>query len=79
MLSAAFAKEQGWKQNDYRILFHVRQTMGADRVFFVVKDFGDLSHQEMWVRVWDYMEKSFKSGPDIGYSVGLSVTRLEPS
>jgi len=69
----AFAKEQGWEENEYRILFHISQKWGRIRVFFVVKAFGDLSSQEMWVRVWDFMENSFKSGPDIGYSVGLSV------
>jgi len=68
-----FAKDQGWKENEYRILFHVSQKWGRIRVFFVVKALGDLSSQEMWVRVWDYMENSFKNGPDIGYSVGLSL------
>jgi hypothetical protein len=68
-----FAAEQGWKSNEYQILFHASQKWGRIRVFFIIKDFGGLSSQDMWARVWDYMESSFKSGPDIGFSVGLSI------
>jgi hypothetical protein len=68
-----FAAEQGWKPDEYQILFRVSHGWGRIRVFFIVKDFGNLSRQEAWVRIWDYLENSFKNGPDIGYSVGLSV------
>jgi hypothetical protein len=68
-----FASETGWKAGEYKILFAVNQKWGRIRVFFVVKDFEGLSEQDMWGRVWDHLEKSLKSGPDIGYSVGLSV------
>jgi hypothetical protein len=69
----AFADEQGWKPDEYRILFHVSQKWGRIRVFFVVKDFGAKSSQEMWVQVFDHLERAFKTGPDIGFSIGLSV------
>jgi hypothetical protein len=69
-----FASETGWKSGEYRILFALNQKKwGLIRVFFVVKDFEGLSEQDMWGRVWDNLEKSLKSGPDIGYSIGLSV------
>jgi hypothetical protein len=70
---AAFATDQGWQPDEYQILFHVSQKWGRIRVFFITKDFGNVSRHEMWARVWDYLEKSLKNGPDIGFSVGLSV------
>jgi hypothetical protein len=69
----AFAAKQGWKPNEYRILFRVSQRWGRIRVFFIAKEFGALSRQEVWVQVWDHLENSLKSGPEIGFSVGLSV------
>jgi len=51
----------------------VSQEWGLIRAFFVVKDFEGLSEQDMWGQVWDYLEKSMKSGPDTGYSIGLLV------
>jgi hypothetical protein len=69
----AFAVEQGWNSNEYRILFHVNPRWGRIRVFFIAKDFGGASSQEIWTRVWDSIEKSLNSGPEIGYSIGLSV------
>jgi hypothetical protein len=69
----AFAAQERWDASDYRILFHINRRWGRIGVFFVVKDFGGLSRQEMWARVFDHLEQWLKTGPDIGYSVGLSV------
>ena len=69
----AFAADQGWDPDEYRILFHHDTRWGRIRVFFIAKDFGKSSPLEMWERVWDSIEKALKSGPDSGYSVGLSV------
>jgi hypothetical protein len=71
-----FAAAERWAPNEYQILFRVSQKWGRIRVFFIVKDLGNLSPQDMWVRVWDHLENSLKNGPDIGYSVGLSVHDL---
>ena len=47
---------------------------GRISVYFIVKEFGGLSEQEMWERVWDYLEEVARSrNGDIGFSVGLSV------
>jgi hypothetical protein len=66
-----FAVGQGWQPGEYQILFRVLEDWGRISVFFIVKEFGNLSENEMWVRVWDHLEKSL--GSDMGYSVGLSV------
>jgi hypothetical protein len=68
-----FASDKEWTAGDFKILFTVSQRWGRIRVFLIVKEFGGLSEQEMWVQVYDYLEKSLSSGPDIGYSIGLSV------
>ncbi len=68
-----FASREGWKPNEYQILFYRSSRWGRIRVFFITKDFGGLSRQEMWARVSDHLEKELTKGPDIGYSVGLSV------
>lgn len=69
-----FASQTGWKAAEYKILFALNQkNWGLIRVFFVVKDFEGSSERDMWGRVWDHLEKSLKSGPEIGYSIGLSV------
>jgi hypothetical protein len=68
-----FASQQGWKPNDYQILFYQSSRWGRIRVFFIAKDFGGLSRQDMWVRVSDHLEKELAMGPDIGYSLGHSV------
>jgi hypothetical protein len=68
-----FASTAGWKPNVYQILFHLSSRWGRIRVFFIAKDFGDLTRQEMWARVSEHLEKALANGPDIGYSVGLSV------
>ena len=67
------ASEAGWNTDEYKILFAVNREWGRIRVFFIVKDFEGMSERDMWGRVWDHLEKSLKSGPDIGYSIGLSV------
>src|SRR5438045_5378868 len=69
----AYAAEQGWKPNEYRILFRPSQRWGRIRVLFIAKDFAGFSSQEMWARVWDAIEKELNPGPGIGYSVGLVV------
>jgi hypothetical protein len=70
---ANFASQHGWKPDEYQILFYRSGRWGRIRVFFIAKDFGGLSRQEMWSRVSDYLDKELASGPDIGYSLGLSV------
>jgi len=72
-----FANEQGWGRDDYQILFRVLEDWGRITIFFVVKDFGSLSKNEMWVRATDHLEKSLKQGGDIGFSVGLSVRTFD--
>jgi hypothetical protein len=69
----AFASQQGWCPSEYQILFYRSSRWGRIRVFFITKDFGGLSRQEMWSRVSEYLEQELAKGPDIGYSVGLSV------
>jgi hypothetical protein len=68
-----FASQRGWKPGEYKVLIHVSQKWGRIRVFFIVKDFEGLSEQDMWAQVWDHLEKTLESGPDLVYSVGLSV------
>lgn len=68
-----FAVRQGWKPNEYQILFHLNPKWGRIRVFFIAKDFGGLTRQELWGRVLEHMERELAKGPDLGYSVGLSV------
>src|SRR5436309_10250350 len=68
-----YAADQGWKPNEYRILFRRSQRWGRIRVLFLAKDFAGSSSHEMWARVWDAIEKELNSGPGIGYSVGLVV------
>lgn len=68
-----FAVRQGWKPDEYQIFFHLNPGWGRIRVFFIVKDFGGLTRQEMWGRVLEHMERELGRGPDLGYSVGLSV------
>lgn len=73
-----FAKEQGWGPDDYKIFFRVAsQDWGRITIFFIVKDFGGLSRNEMWVRVTDYLEHSLQRGGDIGFSIGLSVRTFD--
>jgi hypothetical protein len=68
-----FASQQGWTPDEFRILFYRNARWGRIRVFFILKDFGGLAPQETWVRVFDHLRKELAKGPDIGYSVGLSV------
>jgi hypothetical protein len=68
-----FASGQGWKPGEYQILFRVLEDWGRISILFIVKEFGNLSEKEMWVRVWDHLEKSLEQDGDIGFSVGLSV------
>jgi len=69
-----FASETGWKAGEYKILFALNQKKwGLIRVFFVARDFEGSSERDMWGRAWDHLAKSLKSGPEIGYSIGLSV------
>ena len=72
-----FASQRGWNSGEFKVLFHVSQKWRRIRVFFIVKDFGNLSEQEMWVQVWDHLEASLASGPDLIYNVGLSVRTWE--
>jgi hypothetical protein len=68
-----FASQEGWKPDEYQVLFHQSSRWGRIRVFFIAKNFGGLSRQDMWARVSDHLEKEIAKGPDIGYSLGLSV------
>jgi hypothetical protein len=68
-----FAKDRGWRPEDYEILFRVLEQWGKISVLLIAKDFGGLSNREIWDQLFDYMEKELKHGPDIGFSLGLSV------
>jgi hypothetical protein len=68
-----FAKSQGWQPGEYQIFFHILEDWGRISVLFIVKDFGSLSENELWVHIWDHLAKSLKEDGDIGYSLGLSV------
>jgi hypothetical protein len=68
-----FAAVQGWQSGEYQILFQVLEDWGRIRVLFIVKEFGGLSEKQMWVRVWDHLEKSLNPDGGIGFSLGLSV------
>jgi hypothetical protein len=67
-----FSSEGGWRPGEYRILFRVSHRWGIIKIFFIIKDLGELSSQEMWVRVWDYLEKAL-AGEDVVYTLRLSV------
>jgi hypothetical protein len=68
-----FAADQGWQPGEYQIFFRVLEDWGRISIFFIVKEFGAQSEKEMWVRVWDFLQKSLKQDGDTGFSVGLSV------
>jgi hypothetical protein len=68
-----FAKDRGWRPEDYEILFRVLEQWGKISVLLITKDFGGLTNREIWDQVFDYMEKELGQGPDIGFSLGLSV------
>jgi hypothetical protein len=68
-----FASQLGWKPEEYQILFYQSSRWGRIRVFFIAKDFGGRSRQDFWALVSDFLEKELAKGPDIGFSLGLSV------
>ncbi len=68
-----FATEQGWKAGEYKILFRVNRRWAVISVYFIAKDFGKLSNQEMWEMVLRHVEKSLATVPDIGYAIRLAV------
>jgi len=68
-----FAKEQGWRKDQYELLFHVQEDWGRITVMLVAEDFGGRSDREMWDLVYNYLERSLKQEGDIGFSVGLAV------
>jgi hypothetical protein len=68
-----FANEQGWRPDEYKILFRVIKAWDKINVYFIVKDFGGLSEREVWERVWNELKKSVAWESSAGYSVGLSV------
>jgi len=68
-----FATEQSWNAGEYKILFRASRRWGIIYVFFVTKDFGKFSNQDMWVMVWKHLEKSLATGPAIGYTIRLAV------
>lgn len=72
-----FAREQGWQPEDFQILFRVLEDWGRITVFFVVKDFGGLSQNDMWLRISDHLEKSLQRDGDLGFSVGLTVRTFD--
>lgn len=69
----AFAKDQGWKKDQYELLFKVLEEWGRITVMLVAEDFGGRSDREMWDLVYDYLQKSLEQGGDIGFSLGLAV------
>jgi hypothetical protein len=68
-----FAKERGWSAADYQIYIRVNEEWRRIRVTFVARDFGTKSTTEMWEMVHDFLEKELASGPDLGFSIGLST------
>ena len=68
-----FAKDRGWEPDDYEIQFRVSEQWGRISVMLIAEDFGGLSNREMWNQLFDYVEKELNQGPDIGFSLGLSV------
>jgi hypothetical protein len=68
-----FANQQGWKPGEYQILYRVLEEWGRITIFFIVKDFGGLSQDEMRNRVWDHLETALKLDGGIGFSFGISV------
>jgi hypothetical protein len=70
---AEFAKEQGWKKDQYQLLFHLQEEWGRITVMLVAEDFGGRSDREMWDLVYDYLQRSLKQEGDIGFSLGLAV------
>ncbi len=68
-----FAKGQGWKKDQYEILFRLLEDWGHIRVMLIVDDFGGRSDQVMWSLVHDYLEESLKRDGGIGFSLGISV------
>jgi hypothetical protein len=72
-----FAKEQGWNRSDYRILFRVLEDWGRITIFFIVKEFGGLSRNEMWARVTDHLDQSMSRDGETGFSIGISVRTFD--
>jgi hypothetical protein len=72
-----FARQQGWKPDEYQVLFRVLEDWGRISVMLIARDFAGLSNREMWDRVVDHLEMSLKSGGDIGFSLGVSVRTQE--
>jgi hypothetical protein len=68
-----FAKEQGWRKDQYELLFHVQEDWGRITLMLVAEDFGGRSDREMWDLVHNYLERSLKQEGDIGFSLGLAV------
>src|SRR5262249_28719246 len=68
-----FAKEQGWRHDQYELLCAVQEDWGRITVMLVAEDFGGRSDREMWDLVYNYLERSLKQEGDIGFSVGLAV------
>jgi hypothetical protein len=68
-----FAAKQGWKPEDYQILFRNLEQWGRISVFLIVESFSSLSDKEMWTQVFEHFEQSLNQGGDIGFSIGLSV------
>ncbi len=64
---------QGWQPGDYQILFRILEEWGQVSVLLIVKDFGGSSEKDLWMRVWNHLEKSLKEGGDTGFSVALSL------
>jgi hypothetical protein len=68
-----FAKKQGWKKDQYQVLFHLQEEWGRITVMLVAEDFGGRTEREMWDQVFDFLENSLRKDGEIGFSLGLSV------
>lgn len=68
-----FAKDQGWKKDQYELLFRVKEEWGRISVMLVAEDFGGRSDREMWDLVYDYLQRTLKQQGEIGFSLGLTV------
>jgi hypothetical protein len=68
-----FAKELGWRKDQYELLFHLQEEWGRITVMLIAEDFGGRSAREMWDLVYDHVQRSLKQEGDIGFSLGLAV------
>lgn len=67
------AKAQGWRKDQYEILFRLQEEWGRITIMLVVDSFGGRSEREMWDLIFDFLQRSLQQQGDIGFSLGLIV------